>query len=400
MFDSQEFSLLHKVDSWEKVDELGSAFFPKLTALKNKATDLILDIYGIDTDEIYKTYQYPTPSQTRRKGTEFNPERNSSGVGVSFRAKGKPTDLYRPNGNLCKMHFAHLGFDIQYFENTFKLSTGSINYALSICFQPYILRYDKNHLIDLSEAVAAHRVDEIICSDICAENVLGDFLMSHNTISLVDLLQTDKMWILLNIVDLSNITNETMASLVITCAAFFPVLDIFTRQSNGEKLFKCRRNTLIPLGDLKYREKFLEWYFSSASDYIKNFNVEPITQNNYWQSESLTRSIFENLLNCSFVKKRPSWLRTSSNQRSMELDGFNEDLKLAFEYQGEYHYSYIFPDQEPPEKIQKKDAKKFKICKKNGVDLIQVPYKQKGNRNYIISRLQELGREDINALLR
>jgi hypothetical protein len=395
MFDNRELPLLNQVDSWDKVDQVCSAFFPKLMALKNKTSDLIFTIYKIDADQVYKTYQAPTPSKSRRKGIEFKPERNSPGVGVSFRAKGKPSALYRPNGKLSDMHFAHLGFNIQYFPDGDELGTGSANYAICVFFEPYILKYDKIHRINLRNAAAAHKVDEIILD----EYILGEVSASHEAEYIVDLLLNHKLWIAANITDLSNITNTQMASLVITCAAFFPILDIFTCQSNGEKLFESKNETLMPLGHKKYRTQFMHWYSTNATDYIEGFKIEPVTEEEYWKSESVTRSIFETLLGCNFLKTRPDWLKTNKNQKSMELDGFNAVLRLAFEYQGEYHYSYVFPGQDPPEEIQERDLKKLEICKMNDVDLIQISYKFKGDRSYIISKLQELGREDINALL-
>ena len=395
MFDNRELPLLHQVDSWEKVDQVCSAFFPKLMALKNKTSDLIFTIYRIDADQVYKTYQAPNPSKRRRKGIEFKPERNSTGASVSFRAKGKPSGLYRPNGKLCDMHFAHLGFQIQYFPDEDEMGTDSAKYEIYVIFEPYILKYDEVHRINLRNAAAAHRVDEIILD----EYILGGVFISHEAEYFVDLLLNSKLLIGANITDLSNITNAQMARLVITCVAFFPILDIFTRQSNGEKLFEIKNETLLPLGCMEYRTQFMDWYSANASEYIEKFNIEAVTAEEYWKSESLTRSIFETLLNCNFIKTRPDWLRTSKSQKSMELDGFNETLRLAFEYQGEYHYSYVFPGQDPPEKIQERDLKKLEMCKRNGVDLIQIPYKFKGDRSYIVSKLQELEREDINTLL-
>jgi len=395
MFDSRELPLLSNVDSWEKVDALGSAFFPKLMALKNKASDLIFNIYKIDADQIYKTYQAPAPSKTRRKGIQFKPERNSPGVTVSFRAKNKPSALYRPNGKLCEMHFAHLGFDIQYLSDGIELGQKVVNHTICIVFSPYILRYDKIHRVNLRNAVVAHKIDELIL----IQEVLGKAYVSHDADHIADLLLHDKVWIAANNIDISAITKPQMASLAITCAAFFPILDIFTRQSNGEDFFKVDNGELIPVGQVNYRSQFMDWYSRNGSEYIENFEIEPITEEAYWKSEAVTRSIFENLLDCELAKTRPHWLRTSKNKKSMELDGFNESLNIAFEYQGEHHYSYIFPGQDSPEKIQDRDTKKVQICKACGIDLIQIPYKFKGDRSYIISRLKELEREDINALL-
>ena len=61
----------------------------------------------------------------------------------------------------------------------------------------------------------------------------------------------------------------------------------------------------------------------------------------------------------------------------MELDGYNEELALAFEYQGEYHYKYIsyFHQKIRDFKKRKEDDKlKRVLCEKRGIILIEVPY--------------------------
>jgi len=55
--------------------------------------------------------------------------------------------------------------------------------------------------------------------------------------------------------------------------------------------------------------------------------------------EEICRSFFEEMFNDKFPKKKPNWLNNSRGNQ-MELDGFNEKLKLAFEYQGEQHYRF------------------------------------------------------------
>ena len=46
---------------------------------------------------------------------------------------------------------------------------------------------------------------------------------------------------------------------------------------------------------------------------------------------------FEKIYNKKFAKCKPLWLK---NQRGsqLELDGYNDELKIAFEYQGRQHY--------------------------------------------------------------
>ena len=50
--------------------------------------------------------------------------------------------------------------------------------------------------------------------------------------------------------------------------------------------------------------------------------------------EEITRRVFESLFNDKFPLKKPKWLR-GINGYQMELDGFNEKLKLAFGIKGD-----------------------------------------------------------------
>lgn len=93
------------------------------------------------------------------------------------------------------------------------------------------------------------------------------------------------------------------------------------------------------------------------------------------KSESLCRSIFEELLGIDFLKKRPKWL--TWRDRPLELDGYNEEAKIAFEYQGEQHEKYIphFHRNGPNDFELQLEKDKFKIrrCKEQGVLLFVIP---------------------------
>eukprot|EP00414_Alexandrium_minutum_P004815 CAMPEP_0113830442 /NCGR_PEP_ID=MMETSP0328-20130328/6332_1 /TAXON_ID=39455 /ORGANISM="Alexandrium minutum" /LENGTH=103 /DNA_ID=CAMNT_0000798557 /DNA_START=327 /DNA_END=635 /DNA_ORIENTATION=- /assembly_acc=CAM_ASM_000350 len=59
------------------------------------------------------------------------------------------------------------------------------------------------------------------------------------------------------------------------------------------------------------------------------------------RSERDVRGIFHRIfLGLTFRKRRPSFLR-SSKGGYLELDGYCEELQLAFEYNGEQHYSAV-----------------------------------------------------------
>ena len=58
------------------------------------------------------------------------------------------------------------------------------------------------------------------------------------------------------------------------------------------------------------------------------------------KSENMCRVVFEQLFGRPFPTKRPNWLK-SSKGFNLELDGFCEQLNLAFEYQGEQHFQAV-----------------------------------------------------------
>ncbi len=91
-------------------------------------------------------------------------------------------------------------------------------------------------------------------------------------------------------------------------------------------------------------------------------------------SERVCRAYFEELFGVSFKKAKPSWLMNWKGNK-MEFDGFNETLKIAFEYHGKQHYKSIkaFSGRQLDEQ-QRVDELKRRLCEERGVRLIEVPY--------------------------
>lgn len=95
------------------------------------------------------------------------------------------------------------------------------------------------------------------------------------------------------------------------------------------------------------------------------------------RSEKLTRDIFEKIMSAKFPTIRPDFLKNPETGCNLELDGYNEGLKLAFEYNGEQHYKFKsrFHMTEDAFKIQReRDEFKYKKCVELGITLISIPY--------------------------
>lgn len=94
------------------------------------------------------------------------------------------------------------------------------------------------------------------------------------------------------------------------------------------------------------------------------------------RGERLCCQTMERIYGVPFVTVRPNWLLNDTG-RPLELDCYNEDLQLAVEYNGEQHYKWPnFTNQSYEEFLAQlgRDQLKVKLCDRNGVYLITVPY--------------------------
>lgn len=113
-----------------------------------------------------------------------------------------------------------------------------------------------------------------------------------------------------------------------------------------------------------------------------------------YKNESETRDIFEETLNKPFPKTNPKFLNLSRYSH-LQLDGYNEELGIAFEYDGRQHYEIsAFSKHNGKESLkerQQRDKIKDELCKKNMVKLIRIPYFIKDKKTYILNNLKEIG---------
>ena len=113
----------------------------------------------------------------------------------------------------------------------------------------------------------------------------------------------------------------------------------------------------------------------------------------------------EKIYGVPFESIRPNWLINPETGEKLELDCYNEELKIAVEYNGEQHYNWPnFTNQTHTQFINqvRRDELKMELCDRNGIYLIVVPYTVELDKipEFIISYLPEtlqnrLREEDI-----
>jgi len=92
--------------------------------------------------------------------------------------------------------------------------------------------------------------------------------------------------------------------------------------------------------------------------------------------ERTCRKVMEHVYDRAFPKAHPTWLRSRAGTQ-LELDGYCEDLGVAFEYNGAQHYEFVPFWHKTLNRLheqQKRDADTIRACDSNGVTLLVIPY--------------------------
>ena len=94
-------------------------------------------------------------------------------------------------------------------------------------------------------------------------------------------------------------------------------------------------------------------------------------------SERVCRKFFEILFNKKFPTTTSlKWL-VNENGYKMHLDGYDDELRIAFEYNGIQHYIYnkhFYKTKEEFEQRIRDDRRKKELCNQNNIVLIIIPY--------------------------
>lgn len=117
---------------------------------------------------------------------------------------------------------------------------------------------------------------------------------------------------------------------------------------------------------------------------VKNSRWCPICANFLHYKENKVRNILNYLFDTNFSRSKPSWNINPKTNKKLELDGYSEELNMAFEFQGLQHYKqvpYFKVGNEELEYIQYKDKIKKENCLLNKVKLIIINDTKETNKN-------------------
>jgi hypothetical protein len=162
-----------------------------------------------------------------------------------------------------------------------------------------------------------------------------------------------------------------------------------TNRDNINILALRKNGTCLNANIYKNNKTLLKWKCSNEEHSSWNASYHTINTLGSWcpecatnnKSENRTREMLEYLLGYKFEKSYPEWLINDLTERQMELDGFNVENKIAFEFQGEQHYKLCgWNNENSLKELQYRDELKKKLCKDNNVILLIIYESSKTKR--------------------
>lgn len=158
-----------------------------------------------------------------------------------------------------------------------------------------------------------------------------------------------------------------------------------------EKLKLAKQHAIVKGGECLSKKYIsandkLEWKCSNknhSSWFAKLKNVVfqdqwcPECSNKKFKTENRVRLIFETFFNEKFPSVRLDWLKNPLTGKNLELDGYCDKLKIAFEHDGQHHFNIVSYSkkltQDTLNKQIQNDILKKEKCVTHGVILINIP---------------------------
>lgn len=144
------------------------------------------------------------------------------------------------------------------------------------------------------------------------------------------------------------------------------------------------RGTLVSQEDYRNTKQKLQWRCADGHEFPRSlddiFSARsfcPECAKRGGLREQYIRDLFFHMYGVPFQRtKNLPWLVNKSGNR-MELDGYNADLSIAFEHNGQQHYEMDGHFTTHPNQLKRRmadDAEKVRLCRENGVALVVIPF--------------------------
>ncbi len=137
--------------------------------------------------------------------------------------------------------------------------------------------------------------------------------------------------------------------------------------------FLSRSNKYEYTGIQKYHK-----HASALSQFVKHFTGQKKQKHKRInKTEEMCRTIIQKVYGKPFPSVRPDFLRSPMTRKNLELDCYNEELRIALEYNGQQHYTFTAHFHKSKKNFYSqvhRDDWKRKRCRELGIRLIEVPY--------------------------
>tara|TARA_Y100000310_G_C20355206_1_gene656305 strand:- start:51 stop:719 length:669 start_codon:yes stop_codon:yes gene_type:complete len=151
-------------------------------------------------------------------------------------------------------------------------------------------------------------------------------------------------------------------------------------------------------------------FYASPSNHIRGSGC-PVCGQKKNISEANTRIALEQILKITLPSKWPEWLRNPETGRRLQLDGYDKNHGIAFEFNGKQHYEAqdYFGGQKFFNRQACRDKIKNSLCEENGVVLIvidgrKIPHYRRKTveriKPYIVDQMKELSHEVKQEILK
>lgn len=181
-------------------------------------------------------------------------------------------------------------------------------------------------------------------------------------------------------------TNYYFEIVIISCIVFLLLYGLYSKLSGSQGTWSKHQSHIYPELDTEVEE-----------DEENTRRRRRRGGGGESKGEVECRRVMQKLFDKPFYKTRPRFLNNpvTFGTNNLELDCYNEELKIAVEYDGAQHYKYIPYFHKTYEAFlnqRYRDYMKEQMCKENNIRLIRVPYTVKIDKieGYITKKLEEM----------